>query len=161
MSAFGTHPVTIRFYRGGVKDMTNTRTYHEAIQWGVDNPDARITKIITPTSIMDENEVKQAIAAMRPPTGIPEGGFRLHWEIEGEEPNESADFLCLDDALTHAAILYARDDIEAFTRLENWLGEDACPADQLLPIAQMRTRAALQAHDREKDQAAMEALAIF
>jgi hypothetical protein len=85
------------------------------------------------------------------------GEFRLRWD-DKQRVHVYLDFPNLDAALTHAAVLYAKDEVSEFTALENWLGENACPPDQLLPIAQMRTRAALRMHDSEKAQETLEAI---
>ena len=90
---------------------------------------------------------------------IPTGGFRLHWDQPGEDHGTLHLFQNvpnLDEALELAGDLY-QTGVTSFTRLQNWLGEDACPADQLLPIAKMR--ASYSHLDRRKDeqQATLEA----
>jgi hypothetical protein len=76
---------------------------------------------------------------------IPKGGFRLHWD---EPAHYYEDFTCLNDALNHAAVIYATDQ-GTLTRLENWLGEDACPPDQLIATAHLRTKETRMRHDHE------------
>lgn len=86
---------------------------------------------------------------------IPDGGFRLHWDdAAGLHLYEG--FACMHDALERAGWVYANAE-GTLTRLENWFGEDACPADQLLPVAQIRAAG----HDRDASHDAMERNPIY
>jgi hypothetical protein len=78
--------------------------------------------------------------------GPPDGGFRLHWYAGGVAVHE--DFPCLDDALDKAGRLYI-DGIRQFVALDNWLGENACPDDQLLPVAKIRAEGRLLRRDHD------------
>jgi hypothetical protein len=80
---------------------------------------------------------------------IPEGGFRLHWD-DCEGMHLYQDFPNLAEALKHAAILYTHNQDTTFTRLENWLGEDACPPDQLPLVAKTRAELGLQQEALER-----------
>jgi hypothetical protein len=96
---------------------------------------------------------------------IPDGGFRLHWdasleEVGGDTVHVYEDFECLDDALERAAKVYGMSE-GTLTRLENWFGEDACPADHLLPIAKLRSDAACDRHARQAELAAMESNPLY
>ncbi|HIV77266.1 MAG TPA: hypothetical protein H9899_07060 [Candidatus Sphingomonas excrementigallinarum] len=89
---------------------------------------------------------------------IPDGGFRLHWDArDGEHVyHRYEDFECMHDALERAGRIYALN-CGTLTRLENWFGEDACPADQLLPVAKIRAAG----HDRDASHNAMESNPLY
>ena len=62
--------------------------------------------------------------------------MRLRWiDHEGEHISETCQ--CLDDALNRAGQIYG-ENVGTIERLENWMGENVCPPEQLLPIAKMR-----------------------
>lgn len=96
---------------------------------------------------------------------IPDGGFRLHWDeqVEGVNSPYAAhvyeDFPNFEAALAAAAIQYAKGN--AITRLENWMGEDAAPLDQVIFVAEARTKRALERHDHMQDRAAMETSDLY
>lgn len=82
------------------------------------------------------------------------GEMRLHWDADGMHLYQ--DFPCLNDALEYAGVIYA-DGIGTLTRLTNWLGDDACPPNQLQPIAEMRA----ESRRRNSEYAAMEASPVW
>jgi hypothetical protein len=85
--------------------------------------------------------------------------MRLHWD-DPDGTHLYEDFPCVHDALERAASVY-EDNEGTLTRLENWLGEDACPADQILPCAIMRSEIRAETRERDKDEDDLAARAIF
>lgn len=96
---------------------------------------------------------------------IPDGHLRLHWDEEAEgihgpyTLHTYQDCQNLHQALELAAIQYANG--YTITRLENWMGEDAAPLDQVIFAAKARCRRALELHDLKEDRATMEASPIY
>lgn len=86
------------------------------------------------------------------------GEFRLHWD--DCDLHLYQDFPCLNDALNHAAKIYGMSRGK-LTRLENWMGEDACLPDQILPIAKIRSDAAREGNERAEQTTAMEATSTW
>ena len=97
---------------------------------------------------------------------IPKGGFRLHWDEEHLTPDRHThihhmfqDYANFADALDGAAIQYGMG--HTLTRLENWLGEDASPIDQVMHVASHRHRRSRIEFERVKDRETMEASPLY
>lgn len=89
---------------------------------------------------------------------MPLGHMRLHWVTRqgNSQVSHTEDFPCLHDVLERAGRIYGTKEGN-LTRLENWMGEDVTPRDQLVSVAELRAKA--QAIDA--DQNAMETNPIY
>lgn len=69
--------------------------------------------------------------------GIPDGGFRLFYSYPDKHiPNSHLDFSNLDEALNAAGRLYEYG--YTLHQLLNWMGDKACPDDQITEVAKIR-----------------------
>jgi hypothetical protein len=59
------------------------------------------------------------------------------------------DFPCLNDALNHATLIFIQERRIPIA-LDNWLGEQACPPNQLREVTRMRAEAALEQVEAEE-----------